>query len=125
MIERIDIGSERVVGLRASGRVSHDDYVEILIPVLEESLEKVKAEGHKLRFYYEFAEDFDGYTAHALWDDAKIGGLHLHDFERIAVVTEHPMILGAVRLFGPLVSGLVRTWSLAERDQARAWVAEV
>ncbi|NVB37389.1 STAS/SEC14 domain-containing protein [Pseudenhygromyxa sp. WMMC2535] len=122
MIETIDVGHSRVVGLRASGRVTHQDYAHVLVPTLEAALARASAAGHKLRFYYELGEDFEGYTKHALWDDAKIGGMHLHDFERIAVVSEHPMILAAVRMFGPLVSGEVRVWPNQARVQARAWI---
>ena len=123
MIENIDIGTDRVVALRASSHVTHDDYTKTLVPALEAGLEAARASGHKVRFYYELGEGFEGYTAHALWDDARVGGEHLRDFERIAVVTDHPVFLGAVRLFGPLISGEVRAWPVAEREEARAWIS--
>jgi len=122
MIESIDIGSNRVVALKASGEVTHEDYAKTLIPALEKGLEAAKAAKHKVRFYYELGEAFEGYTAHALWDDARFGGEHLRDFERIAVVTDHAVFSGAVRMLAPMISGEVRAWPLDKRDEARAWV---
>ena len=79
MIELISEGLRgNVVGLAAHGKVSHKDYQLVVIPAVEE---KIKMHG-KVRLLFQLGNDFTGYTAEAIWDDAKIGLQHLTAFEK-------------------------------------------
>ena len=62
-------------------------------------------------------------TAHAALDDALLGMRHLHDFERVAVVSDHQWLTNSIRIFGPLMSAHIKVFALDEMDEAKPWVA--
>ena len=55
MIERITDLPDRVLGLRASGEVTADDYKQVLVPALEEKL----GQHRKVRLLYVIGEGFE------------------------------------------------------------------
>jgi SpoIIAA-like len=118
MIELMPGLPENVLGLSAKGEVTGDDYERTLIPAVNE---RTKRHG-KIRLLYHLGPAFTGYTASAMWDDAKLGVTHLFDFERIAVVTDVEWCRVAVRLFAPLIPCPVRLFRNAELATAEDWV---
>jgi hypothetical protein len=108
-----------VLAVAAHGRIDGKSYDETLVPALEAVIEK---EG-KAKLFYLLGEDFERFTAGAAWDDARLGVLHLHDFARIAVVTDTSWIRGAVSVFGPLVRAPIKAFHLVERATAESWIA--
>ena len=109
-----------VVAIAAIGTISRANYETTLIPLVEQ---RIKSEG-KIKLYYEIGEGFAGYTAGAMWDDAKLGMMHLASFARIAIVTDVEWIRMGVKIFAPIVPGEVSLFHLAEREAAKAWIAE-
>ncbi len=109
-----------VVAIAAKGTIGRSAYEGTLIPLVEQ---RIKAEG-KIKLYYEIGERFEGYTAGAMWDDAKLGMMHLASFARIAVVTDVEWIRLGVKMFAPIIPGEVSLFHLAEREAAKAWIAE-
>ncbi|WP_436642207.1 STAS/SEC14 domain-containing protein [Microbaculum sp. FT89] len=111
---------EPIIGFEASGHVTNADYKERMIPALEKAI----AEKGKIRFLFVLGEAFEGYEPTAMWDDTFFGLKHMKDFERIAVVTDDSLYAGAIRLFAPMMPCEVKVFPLADRDAAKAWVAE-
>jgi SpoIIAA-like len=109
-----------VVGIEAVGKVEAADYREVLDPAAAAA---IKAHG-KVRLLYLLGDGYDGYTAAAMWEDTRLGFHDLSAWERIAVVTDHGVLSDAVRVFGWLIPGDVRTYAVAQLDDAKAWVAE-
>jgi hypothetical protein len=109
-----------VVGIEAVGKVEAADYREVLDPAAAAA---IKAHG-KVRLLYLLGDGYDGYTAAAMWEDTKLGFHDLSAWERIAVVTDHGVLSDAVRVLGWLIPGDVRTYAVAQLDDAKAWVAE-
>ena len=107
-----------VIGVTAHGHITRADYERELIPRVEERL---RAEG-KVKLLYELGADFAGVSAGAAWDDAKLGLLHLADFARIAVVTDHEWVRIGVRMFAPLIPCPVHLFHLTERAAAQDWI---
>ena len=120
MLEPIQVTRDDVLGFKAIGRVTGEDYEKILVPAMEEA---IKAHG-KIRFLYEFGPEFESFNPRALWDDAKVGFRHLRDFERIAVVSDIEWITHGVKLFEFAIPYPVRVFPTAEREAALAWIAE-
>jgi hypothetical protein len=56
------------------------------VPAIDERLKVHK----KVRLLYQLGEDFTGYKAEAIFDDAGLGVGHLTAFERFAVSTHVP-----------------------------------
>jgi SpoIIAA-like len=102
VLETLEGMPEGVVGIRATGRVTGDDYRTVFVSALDRALEQ----GGKARLLYELGGDYEGYDAGGLWQDLRLGATHFTSFERIALIP------GEVRLFG-----------LADRDAAVDWVA--
>jgi hypothetical protein len=109
-----------VLGVEASGKVTHDDYRNILIPNAEAMLAK-----GPIRMLYVIGDDFTGFELEALWDDAAFGIKHWHDFSQIAVVTDHAWLRAAVTMFKPFFRHEVRLFRLSDLAAAKAWVTGV
>jgi hypothetical protein len=119
VFERIEGLPGGVVGLRAVGRVTGDDYRNVLVPAVDEAT----AGGRKARLLLDLGEGFEGYDASAMTADAGVGLEHFRSFERVAVVTDTDWIRRAIHLFGPLIPGEVRVFPVADEARAREWVA--
>jgi hypothetical protein len=121
MIERIDGMPVGTVGLRASGKLSRDDYRNVLEPALEEGV----ASG-ELRLLFVLT-DFDG-LEHGAWiEDAKTGlNAWVRDhaaWKRFALVTDVEWVAKAMRMFAWLTPGEVIVRDLEGLEEARVWVA--
>lgn len=112
---------ENLVIVAAHGKVTGSDYEQVLIPAIEAKLKIHK----KIRLLYQLGEDFHGFTALAIWDDAKLGLGHLSGFEAVAVVTDVIWITDAVKFFGVFMHCPVRVFGNAALAEARDWVATV
>lgn len=111
---------DNVIAIRALGEVTSGDYEEKLIPLVRE-----RAQRHpKLRLLMQLGPEFDGYTAGAMWDDARLGLTHWRSFERVAVVTDIGWITRSVKLFAPLMPGEVSVFPNDGLAAAKAWIAE-
>ena len=97
MIERIDDLPAGVIGLRASGKLSKEDYTDDLEPAIEEGV----ATG-KLRLLFEL-DDFDGLGEGAWVEDAKTGARAYlkdrHVWHRFALVTDTEWVAKATKGF--------------------------
>ncbi|MEM7435747.1 MAG: STAS/SEC14 domain-containing protein [Myxococcota bacterium] len=120
MIELIQDVPDRVLGLKATGHVTAEDYQQVLVPALETKLRKLK----KVRLLYVAANDFEGYSGGAAWEDAKVGMKHLGAFERAAIVTDVDWIANMVRAFGFAIPGEVRVFESDDLQDAREWISE-
>ena len=119
MIERITDLPDQVLGLKASGEVTADDYKQVLVPALEEKL----GQHRKVRLLYVIGDGFTGYTGGAAWEDAKVGMKHLTAFERVAIVTDVDWIGNMVKAFGFVMPGEVRVFD-DDIGEARRWISE-
>jgi hypothetical protein len=118
MITRLADLPDNVLGLDVKGEVTSDDYRELLIPAVQEQ----RARSDTIRLLVVLGEEFDGFTAGALWQDEKLLDTNLHAFERIAVATDSGPVRGAMHLFGWMIPGDVRLFDSDEIDVARAWI---
>lgn len=107
-----------VIALDAIGLITDQDYKDILIPAIERVIET----NGKARVLIRFGPEFEGYTAHALFDDTVFGLSHARDFERLAVVTDVAWIWHAVALFGPILPCRTRVFPVDRESDAFAWI---
>jgi SpoIIAA-like len=121
MIERMDDVPAGVIGIRASGKLTKDDYERVLEPALKEAVETGEA---KVLFVL---PDFDGLEPEALFEDVKTGlSVELKDrsaWKRFAFVTGVDWIAKSMRLFAWMVPGEVKVFEMDELDKAKEWVA--
>jgi hypothetical protein len=119
LLEKISDVPDSVVGFRASGELTSDDYRHVLVPAVEAALQS----RDKLRLLYLLGDDVTGFSAGAAWQDTKIGMEHVTRWEKIAVVTDREWLRHSVSIFGHLIPGEIRAFPAAEEGDARAWVA--
>jgi len=121
MIE-ISFGTpENLIIAAAHGKVTAEDYDHELIPAIEAKLKTHK----KVRMLYHLDRDFTGFTAGAIWDDAKLGLHHATAFEAVAVVTDIHWIAEATNFFAFFIRCPVQVFKNDQLDEAREWVATV
>jgi SpoIIAA-like len=116
MITAIADVPEGVIGFEVHGKVAASDYRDVVLPALE------RAASGGIRFLIVMA-DFDGMSGGALWEDLKLGIEHLRAWRRVAVVTDLEWVTHLTGLFGWMTPGETKTFPLAQRDAAIAWVA--
>lgn len=121
MIERIDDAPAGVTALRASGKLTKDDYTQVLEPALDAAI----AAGD-LRLLFEL-DDFDGLESGAWAEDAKTGAKALvrdhKAWKRFALVTDVDWVAKGARAFAWLTPCEIKVFPLAEGAAAREWVA--
>ena len=111
---------DNVVAFRAEGVITREDYEETLIPLVED---RIGARG-KIKLLYWCGEEFKGFSAGAMWDDARFGLTHLGDFSKIAVVSDIEWLRQSVKLFAPLMRAPVQVFHNAAIKDAKCWIAE-
>lgn len=112
-------GSEgKIIGLRATGKLTDQDYQKVLIP----SLEALIRNYGKVRLLCFMDEEFAGLEAGALWDDAKFFLPHKDDFEKMAIVGGPKWVELIMKLFAPLMEGDVKTFSDGQLQEAWDWI---
>ncbi len=109
-----------VLALSATGHVTRADYEQVVIPAVER---QIKAEG-RVKLFYRLGPEFQGLSAGAALEDAKLGLLHIGDLARVAVVTDVDWIRAGVRMFSPLISCPVHLFHVAETEAATVWISE-
>ena len=108
-----------VVGLLASGQVTAHDYDSVVIPAIESRLQARQS----VRVLYQLGPAFTGFTAGAMWDDAKLGLMHLKAWESIAIVTDSDWVRSAIRLFRFAIPCPLRLFSNAQFAEAVEWTS--
>jgi stage II sporulation SpoAA-like protein len=111
------------IGFHASGKLSHGDYVDVLIPPLRAAVER----GEKVRMLYQLGPDFHGIEPDAVWDGVKadigLGIGHLSTWERTALVSDEAWLSHLTDAIAWLVPGEMKTFPLAALDAAKQWLA--
>ena len=82
MLTRIEDLPEGVVGVEAHGKVTAEEYEQVLVPAVGAA----RAKDGKVRLLYVLGHSLPDYTTGAAWEDAKLGLGHLGSWERIAIV---------------------------------------
>jgi hypothetical protein len=121
MIERIDDVPAGVIGVRASGKLTKEEYETVLEPALNEAAESGEA---RVLFVL---PDFDGLEPKAWLEDMKTGlGVELMNraaWKKLAVVSGVDWIAKAMRLFAWAMPGELAVYEMDELDKAKEWVA--
>jgi hypothetical protein len=121
MVERIDDMPTGTIGFRASGKLTREDYREILEPVLRDA-----AQAGEIRMLFRLT-DFEGLEPAAWFDDVKTGlGLgigHHSAWKRSAIVTDVEWVGKAFQLFAWMTPGEVMVYGLEQLEDAKKWVA--
>lgn len=119
MIEQLNDLPENVVGFKASGKVTKDEYDTILIPVVD----KMADATGKINYLFVLDTDISNLSAGAWYDDIKVGLKHLFQWHKIAIVSDQKGVNKFTDIFGHLMPGEVKSFMLAELETAKTWLA--
>jgi len=121
MIERIDDVPPGVIGLRASGKLTKDDYRNGLEPALKEATDSGEA---RVLFVL---PDFDGLEPGAWIEDVKTGleveTRNRSAWKKLALVSGVDWVSKAMGLFAWAMPGELKVFEMDELDEAKSWVA--
>ena len=111
------------IGFRATGRVTRDEYRELLLPAMRKA-----AERGDVRMVFAVGPGFEKFEPGALAEDTKAGitlGIgHPHAWKRTALVTDVDWIARVLHMFAWLTPGEVRLYELGGLEDAKAWVGD-
>jgi hypothetical protein len=121
MIEHMSGMPAGTVGLRASGKLSKDDYTDVLEPALREGVES-----GDLRLVFVLT-DFHGLEPGAWPEDVKTGLRawvgERSAWKRFALVTDVEWVARATHVFAWMTPGEVLIRDLGGLEEAKRWVA--
>ena len=109
-----------VVGVEAHGKVTAEDYVNVLIPAVEAA--EAASSDRKVRVLYVLGRQFPQFTTGAVWEDTKLGLGRLRHWERIAVVGDAVWVRRAIRGLSWAMPGEIRVYPSDTLNDARSWV---
>lgn len=120
MIEVIESLPSATVGFAFRGQVSDAELQRCVVPTIESRLLDVE----RIKALLVFESSFQHFGLAAALDDAVLGLRHWEGFERIAVVTDQPLIRHSTKVMALLLPCPVRMFRLEQQDEARRWLSE-
>jgi hypothetical protein len=117
MIEMLPESEGNTLVLRATGKLTDQDYKEVMIPYLENIIKQYG----KARVVMYMDENFKGWNANAMWDDMRFGMSHRHDFERMCIVGGPKCVEWGTKLGKLMMSGEIKYYPANAYDEAVAW----
>lgn len=110
---------QHVIGVRALGNVSKDDYEQTLVPAIEKA---VKEDG-ELNLLMAIETDISHFTYGAWMQDAKVSLKHFGKWNKVAIVTDQK----AIEKISPVMSFLspaeVKGFPVSDIELAKTWLA--
>ncbi len=106
----------RILQLIVRGKLTAADY-DIFVPELESAIE----EHGKVSLLVDL-EDFQGWSAGAMWQDTRFDARHWNDIERLAVVGEGKLEKGMTMFAKPFTTAEVKFFERNDRARALRWL---
>jgi hypothetical protein len=114
VIENMPVGT---IGVEAAGKVTEDDYRNVLVPAVSAALER-----GDVRLLYVLGKDFDSYSAGALWADTKLLAGNRKAWKKVAIVSDADWLENSIKAFGWLMPGEVKVFETDEVHDAKEWL---
>lgn len=111
-------GNDFFLSLKASGKLTHEDYNKIN-PMIDSALLGVK--DPKVKVFIDGSE-LEGWELRAVWDDFKLGLKHGGEFDKIAIYGNKKWQQYSAKIGSWFVSGEVKYFE--DADSALTWLME-
>lgn len=115
-IEMSEPAEGRILEVRATGKLTHQDY-QSFVPEAERL---IRLHG-KVSVLFDM-EGFHGWAPGALWDDIKFDVKHFADIERIAMVGDAKWQKGMSEFCKIFTTAKIRYFDHSQMDEARSWL---
>ena len=120
MIEIINGLPPTVAAFRATGKITEDDYLKIINPLVD----KIYKEFGKINYLLVINTSLSNYSIGAWIRDALLGFVYFTDWNKIVIVTEKKSIKDFTDFFGKLVPGKTKGFMMEDLGLAKQWVSE-
>ena len=115
-IELVENAETKMLEVRASGKLTADDY-----ETLEPGVEKLIASSDKIKVLF-IMHDFHGWDLGAVWEDIKFATKHCRDIEKIAMVGEKAWEKWMATICKPFTMSSIKYFNTGEEEEARQWL---
>ncbi len=119
MVEAIQDAPPGVLAFKAVGDVRFEDYRDVLEPAAKQAI----ASGRKIRVVFEIGPECTGYSAGAVWADAKLGLAELRHLQRCAIVTNHAWVRDSIKTVRWLAPSRIKLFDVGRLRDAMRWAA--
>ncbi len=118
MIELIDGNEGNILAVRARGKLTEDDYADVLTPSVESVLERAGT----VRAMFCMDDTFTGWSMRAAWANTCLVFRHRTDFDKIAMIGAPAWEEWCVKLANLVVRGKIKTFRREEMHDAWQWL---
>jgi len=118
MLQHIAELPDGLIGVRATGKVTKQDYDDVLEPLLADA----RRAGRRVRFLYHVAPTFESFAPGAAWADMQVGMRYFWSLERCAIVTDKTWLRNATNAARVLFPCPVKVFHDAEWTEALGWL---
>ena len=119
MLTKLENLPAYVFGVKAEGEVDADDLKNVLLPGLESLTDKFG----EIYYILVLETKVENFTAGAWFQDMVAGLKHLTAWKKMAIVTDQKSVEKFTDGFSYVTPGEAKGFSLAEIDEAIAWVS--
>jgi hypothetical protein len=119
VIEAIQGAPPDVLAFKAVGEVRFEDYRDVVEPAAKAAI----AAGRKIRVVFLVGSECTGYSAGAMWADAKLSLGELRHLKRCAVVTNHAWVKDSIKTVRWMAPTRIRLFGVGEVRDAMSWAA--
>ena len=120
MIEVLPQSEGNLLAIKATEKLTNQDYKDVMIP----RLEAIIREYGRARFIMDLSTNFHGWEVSAMWDDVRFGVSHRNSFERMAVVGGPKSAEWGAKLARLIMNGELKCFPANAYNEALTWVNE-
>lgn len=119
MITRIENLPANMVGFKAIGEITEDDFKNVVMPLVQASIEQ----NEKLNYMLVLDTDIKNFTFGAWVKDAVMGIKHLFKWNRAAIVSDVAAVRNFTDGFSYVMPGEFKGFEHKDLQQAIDWVS--
>ena len=119
MLELMKDIRSNVVGVRATGKVTSEEYEKVLIPAVAELSKRAE----KINLLILLETDVSHFTLGAWMEDMFLGLKHFTRWNRVAIVSDQKGVQQFTNLISNFVPGHYKGFPIASLELAKQWVA--
>ena len=118
MLQLMNDVPAHVVGIRALGNVTKEDYETTFVPAIERA-----AKNGEINFIMVFETDLSNITYGAWMQDAKMSIKHFGKWNKVAIVSDQKYVEKLAYIFNYLSPAEAKGFPVSDIEIAKAWVA--
>lgn len=108
-----------VFGVTATGEITYDDMVEVLLP----GLERLVQNNDEIYYLLILNTDVANFTAGSWLQDFKAGLKNFTKWKKIAVVTDQSGVEKVTDIFSFAIPGNSKGFKMSELEEAKTWIS--